>query len=285
MSDPEQLPIHPPRAAPRTQPLLRRVFDAAIPPLLFGMLLCVLYALARAQLEPYRRFLMPGPGDLWMGAFGTPAALRDLASAAVETLRIALGGLALSIPGGVLLGLLAFRSRYFERAVFPYLVVLQSVPILAIIPLLQSLLGFGFLPKVLVVALFTFFAVPTTLLLGLRSVDPGILDLFRLQGAGWGLALRKAALPSALPTLFAGLRISASMAVIGAIVSELFFVSGEGGLGQLLVNAKADFQYEVMYAALIVGSLLSLGVYLAFNAVGRRLFGHWHPSAGEDAGR
>ncbi|MEJ1965512.1 MAG: ABC transporter permease subunit [Gammaproteobacteria bacterium] len=247
------------------------------PPLVTGLILCLLYAWGRGYLEPYRRFLMPGLGDLWEGAFASPAVLAELARASAETLRIALTGLAISIPFGMGIGVCAFRWRYLERAVFPYLVALQSIPILAIIPLLQSLLGFGFLPKVLIVALFTFFAIPTTLLLGLKSVDPGILDLFRLQGASWGVTLRKAGLPSALPALFAGLRISASMAVIGAIVSELFFVSGDGGLGQMLINAKADFQYEQMYAALLVSSLLSLGVYLFFSWLGRRLFSHWHP--------
>jgi NitT/TauT family transport system permease protein len=158
------------------------------------------------------------------------------------------------------------------------------VPVLAIIPLLQSLLGFGFLPKVLIVALFTFFAIPTTLLAGLKSIDPGVLDLFRLRGAGWWTTLRKAGLPSALPSLFAGLKISASMAVIGAIVSELFFVSGDGGLGQMLINAKIDFQYEAMYSALIVSSAMSIAVYLAFNWLGRSLLSAWHPAEQDGEG-
>lgn len=279
MSDDNPLPLHPPRPAPpRPSPglaLLQRLG----PPLLLGVLLAALYGWARDGLEPHRRFLMPGLGALWEGAFSSPDVLAELWRCALETARIAVVGLAISIPVGMGIGVVAFRWRFMERAVFPYLVALQSVPILAIIPLLQSLLGFGFLPKVLIVALFTFFAVPTTLLLGLKSLDPGILDLFRLQGASWRVTLLKAGLPSALPALFAGLRISAGMAVIGAIVSELFFVSGEGGLGQMIINAKLDFQYEQMYAALIVSSLMSISVYLFFSWLGTRLFSHWHASA------
>jgi NitT/TauT family transport system permease protein len=251
-----------------------------VPPLLIGALLALLYAYGRTGLEEYRRFLMPDPQALWEGAFASPAVRAELWRAACVTARIAMTGLAISIPVGMLLGILMFRSLWIERAVSPYLVALQSIPVLAIIPLLQSLLGFGFLPKVLVVALFTFFAIPTTLLLGLKSLDPGIKELFRLEGAGWRTTLLKAGIPFALPALFAGLRISASLAVIGAIVSELFFISGDGGLGQMLINSKIDFLYEQMYAALIVSAAMSMGVYLLFGWLGQKLFAHWHESAG-----
>ncbi len=274
---------HPPRPPRPPQRRWSRVL-AIVPPLLLGIALAALYLYGRHALEEYRRFLMPSPGELWEGAFASPAVRAELLRAAWVTARIALSGLAISIPVGIVLGVLMFRSLWIERAVSPYLVTLQSIPVLAIIPLLQSLLGFGFLPKVLIVALFTFFAIPTTLLLGLKSLDPGIRDLFRLEGAGWFTTLRKAGMPFALPTLFAGLRISASLAVIGAIVSELFFVSGDGGLGQMLVNAKIDFLYEQMYAALIVSAAMSMGVYLLFGWLGQRLFAHWHMSGGS-AGR
>lgn len=274
---------HPPRPPRPPRRRWTRVL-AIVPPLLLGIVLAALYLYGRHALEDYRRFLMPSPGELWEGAFASPAVRAELLRAAWVTARIALSGLAISIPVGIVLGVLMFRSLWIERAVSPYLVALQSIPVLAIIPLLQSLLGFGFLPKVLIVALFTFFAIPTTLLLGLKSLDPGIRDLFRLEGASWFTTLRKAGLPFALPTLFAGLRISASLAVIGAIVSELFFVSGDGGLGQMLVNAKIDFLYEQMYAALIVSAAMSMGVYLLFGWLGQRLFAHWHMSGGS-AGR
>jgi NitT/TauT family transport system permease protein len=273
-------PIHRGRPLPAVHPRWRRLLALVGPPLLLGLALAGLYGWGRSGLEDYRRFLMPGLRDLWSGAFADPAVLAELGRAALETAKIALVGLAISIPMGLAIGMLAFRWRWAERAVFPYMVALQAIPILAIVPLLQSLLGFGFLPKVLIVTLFTFFPIPTTLLLGLRSVEPGVLDLFRLQGASWRTTLIKAALPAATPSLFAGLKIAAGMAVIGAIVSELFFVSGDGGLGQLLINAKIDFQFEKLYAGLIVSSAMSIAVYLAFGALGRRLFAHWHPSAG-----
>jgi NitT/TauT family transport system permease protein len=249
-----------------------------LPPLALGLLLAALYAWGQASLEPHRRFLMPGADAIWRGGFGDPVVRGELARAAWVTAQIALAGLAISIPIGIALGIVMFRWRIAQAALSPYLVALQATPLLAIIPLLQALLGFGFLPKALIVALFTFFAIPTTLLVGLKSLDPGIIDLFRLHKASWRALLLKAALPSAAPALFAGLRIAASLAVIGAIVSELFFISGDGGLGQMLVNSKIEFKYEQMYAALIVSATMSIVVYTAFSWLGARLFGRWHPS-------
>ena len=277
MSQIEFYPPRPPRERPNPA---RRWAARLLPPLLLGLIFAAFYAYGRAGLEEYRRFLMPDPQSIWDGAFASAAVRAELLRAAGVTAQIALTGLAISIPGGMLLGIMMFRSFWIERAVSPYLVILQSIPVLAIIPLLQSLLGFGFLPKVLIVALFTFFAIPTTLLLGLKSLDKGIGELFRLEGASWHTTLIKAGIPSALPSLFAGIRISASLAVIGAIVSELFFVSGDGGLGQMLVNSKIDFLYEQMYAALIVSAAMSIGVYLFFGWLGEKLFSHWHDSAG-----
>lgn len=270
-------------AKPRTaRPgLAQRLAASLLPPLVMGVLLVLGYIWTRSGLEPHRQFLLPTAEGLWTEAFSKPEVLAELGWASVTTLSIALAGLGISIPIGLALGIVMFRFKVMEKAIFPYLVALQSIPILAIIPLLQTALGFGFFPKVLIVALFTFFAIPTTLLLGLKSVDPQVIDLFRLQGARWPTMLRKAGFPSAAPTLFAGLRIAAGMAVIGAIVSELFFLSGPGGLGQMLINAKIDFKYEQMYAALLVSSALSIAVYLLFSWLGNRMFAEWHESGGK----
>lgn len=259
--------------------LAHKLLTSLVPPILAGILVILLYAMVRSSLPTHRQFLMPSAQGLWDLAFAVPGFVPELLSRSVTTMAIAVTGLALSISFGCLMGIVMFRFLFLEKAIFPYLVVLQSVPVLAIVPLIQSALGFGFMPKVLIVALFTFFAVPTTLLLGLKSVDKNILNLFKLQGATWRTTLIKACLPSAGPTLFAGFSISGSLAVIAAITSELFFLSGEGGLGQLLMNSKIDFKYEQMYAALIAASVLSIAVYLFFKWLGNRLFSHWHEAS------
>lgn len=269
-------PVHPPAPMRPAPGRARRVAAALLPPVLLGAVIVAAYAAIRAGLPAHRQFLMPSASALWQEALSRPDVLRELGARSLVTLAIAAAGLAVSIPLGMAVGTLMFRLRVMERAVFPYLVALQSVPILAIIPLIQSAFGFGYAPKVLIVVLFTFFPVPTTLLLGLKGLDPGIVNLFRLQGAGWLTMLRKAGLPAAAPALFAGFRIATGMAIIGAVTSELFFLAGRGGLGQMLINAKTDFKYEQMYAALLASSALSIGVYLAFTWVGNRLFADWH---------
>lgn len=268
-------PAVPPRPAPGP---LRSLAASVLPPVILGLLLIALYGHVRAGLPPHRQFLMPSAEGLWTQALSRPEVLRELAERSWVTILIAVTGLGVSIPLGMAIGVVMFRFHVMERAVFPYLVALQSIPILAIIPLIQSALGFGFTPKVLIVALFTFFAIPTTLLLGLKSLDKGILDLFRLQGAGWRKMLWKAGLPSAAPALFAGFRISTGMAIIGAVTSELFFMAGRGGLGQMLINSKTEFKYEQMYAALIASSALSIAVFVFFTVLGNRLFASWHES-------
>ena len=267
---------HAPKPLTSPPSVVNRAVRMLVPPILLGLALMVLYAWTRAQLPEYRQFLMPSASDLWNKAFSRSEVWAELGRRAGVTILIAVSGLAISIPIGIGLAVLMFRLRLMERAIFPYLVALQSIPVLAIIPLIQSALGFGFLPKVLIVALFTFFSIPTTLLLGLKSLDQAVVDLFRMQNASWWTILRKAGFPSAAPALFAGLRISAGLAVIGAIVSELFFLAGAGGLGQMLITAKIEFKYEEMYAALIVSSALSISVYLFFNMLGNLLFSSWH---------
>jgi len=276
MTDPVLPPRHGPEPVPVPTHITERILGTILPPLILGVLLLMLYVYARNSLPEYRQFLMPSGAGLWEKAFSRPDVVAELLKRSLVTISIAVAGLAVSIPVGIVLGVLMFRLRLMEKAVFPYLVALQSIPVLAVIPLIQSALGFGFLPKILIVALFTFFAVPTTLLLGLKSLDRSIVDLFKMSGASWQVTLLKAGFPSSAPSLFAGLRISAGLAVIGAIVSELFFLSGPGGLGQMLINAKIEFLYEEMYAALIASSVLSISVYLFFQYLGNRLFAPWH---------
>lgn len=254
-----------------------------IPPVIVFCLLLVGYAMIRANLEPHRQFLMPSGTALWTEAFSRPDVRQNLMDRALITLGLAMAGLAVSIPIGVLLAVVMFRAIILERAMFPNIVALQAIPTLAIIPLIQTALGFGTLPKILIVAKFTLFAIPITLLLGLKSTDRDVINLFRLQGARWHTILFKACFPSAAPALFAGLRIAASLAVLSAIVSELFFLAGRGGLGQMIINSKIDFRYEQMYAALIVSTLMSVGVYVAFTWLGHKLFSEWHESGGKES--
>jgi NitT/TauT family transport system permease protein len=249
-----------------------------LPALVMGAILALAYWYFSARLPEHRKFLMPSYADIWNEGLADEEHAGELWSGFLLTARIAFQGLAIAIVLGCLLGILMFRFRWLERANYPFLVALQSVPILAIVPLMQVAFGFGTWPKTMVCVIIAFFPIPTTLLLGLRSVDQDMVDLFRLQKASWLTTLRKLALPHASPALFAGLRISAGLSVVGAIVGELFFRGGEDGLGQLIISYRTELQYPAMYAALVWSSALSISVYVFFSWLGNRLFSAWHES-------
>lgn len=252
------------------------------PPVALGAVFVGIYLFARSRMIEAKRFLLPSLSDHWNEGIGDPTVLGEIWDRLLITMQIAIMGLAASILLGMLIGIVMFRFRIAERAFYPFLVTMQSVPILAVAPLMQQFFGFGIAPKVIVAFIISFFPIPTTLLLGLKSVPQGLIDVFKLKGASSLTILRKVGIPSAMPSLFAGFRISAGLSVIGAIVGELFFRTGNGGLGQMLINRKIEFQYPEMYAALFASSAFAVSVYLIFNYVGAKLFNSWHESGGQD---
>jgi NitT/TauT family transport system permease protein len=171
------------------------------------------------------------------------------------------------------------QARWVERSLFPYLVVLQATPILALVPLFGFWFGYGFGTRVLVCVLISLFPIAANTLFGLRSVDEAYHDLFTLQGAGRLTRLYKLQLPAALPSIFTGLRISAGLSVIGAIVGDFFFRQGEPGIGVLIDQYRSRLQSEQLLAAVILSSLFGLAVFWLFGALARRVVGGWHESA------
>jgi NitT/TauT family transport system permease protein len=137
----------------------------------------------------------------------------------------------------------------------------------------------------LVVIIIAFFPIPAAFLLGLKSVDRGLVDLFALHRAGWWTRFFKLALPNSLPQLFTGFRISAGLSVIGAIVGEQSFQSGKPGLGMLIIQYVDYVEYDQVYAVIFASSLLGIFFFVLFTALSRRLFGHWHESLQPDTQR
>jgi NitT/TauT family transport system permease protein len=226
-----------------------------------------------------RRFLVPTPATVLTKGLLDGTTMRQIAASLWLTTRLSLFGLAVAIVLGLALGVAMFRFRWAERASYPYLVALQAVPVLAIAPLLTVVFGYSFWAKSIIVVIIAFFPIPTTLLLGMKSVDQGLVDLFRLSGASWGTQLRKLALPNALPSLFTGLRISAGLSVVGAIVGELFFQQGSPGLGQRIYAYQTNMQYPQLYTAIIFSSLLGIAIFALFGWAGHRAIRSWHESA------
>ena len=168
-------------------------------------------------------------------------------------------GLSLSVAFGLSV-VLDFMPRV-RRALFPIFVVSQTLPLVAIAPLVVLWFGFDLTPKVLLVALVTFFPMLVALVDGYAAADPEIEDLMRSMGATRGQVFRGARFPSAMPYFFAGLRISITYAVVAAIFAE--YVGARAGLGIVILNAKNSFRPDLVLAAVVISSLLTLMLFAA----------------------
>ncbi len=181
---------------------------------------------------------------------------------------------------GVTTAVLMSQSPKVERAIFPYMVMLQATPILALVPLIGFWFGYSTNPRVIVCVIISLFPIIVNTLFGLQSAERGMHELFTLQHVGRITRLRKLMFPAGLPAIFAGLRISAGLSVIGAIVGDFFFGQGKPGLGQVLKRATSNNQSELLFATVIVACLLGVLVFLFFGWLGRRVTGRWYETSG-----
>jgi NitT/TauT family transport system permease protein len=211
-------------------------------------------------LGDYPAFILPSPGRVYAKAL---RALGDglLTWHAGVTLTEILGGLALGLPIAVVLGYAMAKSRSLERLLSPYIVASQSVPIVALAPLLVIWFGTGRLSKVLVCALTIFFPMLVNTVVGVRAVDADLRDLLRsLRATPWQ-TFTKLEVPSALPVLLGGLKVSVTLSVIGAVVGE--FVAADRGLGFLINVARGNFDTPMMFVALLTLVAIAMALYLA----------------------
>ena len=254
-----------------------RMLRAALPPILAFLAFNLLWEAATRLLD-VPLYLLPPPsrivlalvehaGTLWRGAAITGQA--------------ALLGFALSTVLGVLVGVVLASARWVERAVFPFTVFLQTVPLVAIAPLLVVWLGFGIRPVAMAAFIVSVFPVIVNTVTGIRSVDPALLDLFRLYGATRPARLVKLELPFALPSILAGLRVAAGLAVIGAVVGEFVasYAGDDAGLGMLALTYSRESHTDRLFAAVGLASLLGLAMFSAVNLASFVALRHWHASA------
>ncbi len=177
---------------------------------------------------------------------------------------------------GVAWAMVMAQARWVEQALYPYAVVLQCIPVLALVPLIGALVGYGFEPRVIVTVMFALFPMVANTLFGLQSVDQGQRELFKLAGAGRLKMLAKLQLPAAMPSIFVGLRMAAGLSVIGAIVSDQFFERGTPGLGALIQVDQTRLLGPQMWAAILTACILGVVVFLIFGLLGRLAVGRWY---------
>src|SRR6266545_7529023 len=224
-------------------------------------------------------YLLPAPSKIVV-SFAEHAGLL-LRHGWVTTIEIVLGYL-LSIVVGVPLALAIFMWPAFSRSVLPLLVSSQAMPKVAVAPLLLVWFGFGLLPKVLIAFLIAFFPVVINTAVGLASIEPEKIHLARSMGLGATATFFKIRLPSALPLIFGGLKISITLAVVGAVVGE--FVGGDAGLGYLLMVANGSMDTALLFAGLVALTVLGVVLFLLIE-ITERLAVPRHIISGNPAAR
>jgi len=241
-----------------TLPSPRRLFEQFGPPLL---VLCVLLTAwqAAVRLFDVPPWLLPAPTDIGVRLIGVSRLWHHTS----QTLLEAACGFAVSAVVGVGLSAAIVHSRMLERGLFPYIVIANAIPIIAIIPLLTIWFGFGIGPRIMICAIISFFPIVTNSTRGLRSADRRIVEFMHSINATAWQRFYKLQLPSALPFIFAGFKIAGSLALIGAVVSE--FYSSDRGLGYLVITSATELRTDLLFAAITV--LAGLGI-LSFSLFG-----------------
>ena len=218
--------------------------------------------------------LLPSPTDVARAAWdGRETLLRSTWS----TAGAALLGLAMAAVVSMVGAVAFLRSRWLELAIYPYALLLQTVPIVAIAPLLVVWLGYGTPVAVATAAIVSFFPLLTAGNVGLRAADPASVDLLRLYGASWSQEVWRLRLPGALPYLMSGLRTAVGLSVIGAIVGE--FVGSNGhppSLGYLVLRSARSAETAMTFAAVAASTALALALFGAVQAIEHRAIGRWH---------
>jgi len=197
----------------------------------------------------------------------------------LPTLYATLAGFALSALVGVPIAMWIAYSRLVESFVYPLLVFSQSIPKVAIAPLFVVWFGFGLVPKVIAAFLLGFFPVVVATVQGFKSVEGDVIDLARSMGANPLKIFLKFRLPHALPAIFSGLKVSVTLAVVGAVVGE--FVGSNSGLGYVLQKANGTFDLPLMFAALVILSMIGVLLFLVLELIERWLM-PWHASQRHD---
>lgn len=234
-----------------------------LPPASLLLALLALWQVATSLWE-IEEWLLPAPSAIARAAFEARALLAPhIWQTALETLL----GFGLALVAGLLLGYAIDTWPLAQSALYPILVTSQTVPTVAIAPLLVIWFGYGILPKVIVVALICFFPIAVSTADGLRSADPELIALLRTMGATRAQVLRKVRVPGALPIVFSGVRIAVTYSVVGAILGE--WVGASRGLGVFMLRATNSFRTDWVFASIAITSLISIGLFALVAALER----------------
>ncbi len=226
------------------------------------------------QISP---FVLPLPTDV---ATALMDRREELLTATWTTAQAALIGFGSSVVVGILLAIILSTSKWIRRAVYPYTLFFQTVPIVAIAPMLVIWFDAVKLSVSICAFIVSVFPVITNTLSGLLGTEPALVDLFRLYKAGPFSRLFKLRLPFALPNIVSGLRVASGLAVIGTVVGEFMVgvLGDDEGLGVKIMNAKKNGLIDMVFAEVLLASLLGLVLFAAVNLFGYLMLRRWHAS-------
>ncbi len=243
------------------------VWERILPPILFLIVLLLCWeGIVRWLAIP--KWLLPAPSAI----FERFLKMRSLWFHTGLTVLEAAAGFSLSAVLGIALAAGIAHSRFLERGVFPYVVVSNAIPIIAIIPLLTIWFGFGYAPKVLIAAIISFFPIVTNTTRGFKSADTRVLDFMRSINATRWQVFSKVQFRSALPFIFAAFRIASSLSLVGAVVAE--FYGSDRGLGYLVITSATQLQTDMLFVAIVVLALLGMTCFAVFGRI-ERTYGAW----------
>jgi NitT/TauT family transport system permease protein len=256
---------------------MTRAFNILLP-LALGVILLLFWEwiVAARHIPPY---VLPAPSAI---ARALSDNFTSLMASLFSTLKVTLEGFLAALVAGVALAIAFSQSRTIERALYPYAVVLQVTPVVAIAPLILIWVGFEHIDAALalIAALVAFFPILSNTSQGLKSADFNLVDLMRLYGASRWQILWRLRLPTALPHLLNAMKIAGGLSLIGAVVAE--FVAGSGtatGLAWRIVESGNRLEIATLFAALLLLALLGIALFAAFSLLEWALLRHWHESA------
>ena len=258
------------RPPPRVRLGARGRLGLVLPPLLFAVAVLALWQLY-VGVSAVKPSTLPAPTGVAKALWNDRSLLISNGWTTVQ--EIVLGYL-VALVLGVSLAVTVSMSRVAERAVYPWLVISQTVPIPAIAPIFVIWTGFDIRPKLMVIALVTFFPIAVNTADGLKSTDPELLDLLRTFGAARWRRFRMAQLPAAMPFMFSGLKVAAALAVIGAVFAE--WVGSSDGLGYLILTYNNQALTTDVFAVVVALSIVGMALFLVVAAIERLALPWYH---------
>ncbi|MGN6459625.1 MAG: ABC transporter permease [Pseudolabrys sp.] len=247
-----------------------RRLNAVLPPLALSLVALILWE-AAIRLFNVPAFILPAPSAVVVSLIENRA---QLAAATQATALEVLFGFVLASLVGIAVALVIVRFERFGRALYPLIVLFQNVPKVALAPIFILWFGYDLAPKILLIVVIAFFPVAIDMLAGLQSVEPSFVSLMRSVGAGNGKIMMRVRIPHSLPHLMAGLKVAITFSVIGAIVGE--FAGANQGLGYVIQFASTQLDTPLIFAALVVVSILGLIFYYGVE-LAERILVPWAP--------